>query len=66
MTRRRREPHHNAKLTPDDVQLIRALAAERAKLREQADRISQKALAEKFGVSQTTISCVENYVYYPR
>ena len=56
--------HPGSKLTPEDVQLIRAAVAERERLKEEVKKLSNAALAEKFGVSPTTISCVANYWYH--
>lgn len=50
-------------LTKEDIRLIRAAAAERDRLREEAMKLSNYALAEKFGVSITAISCVINNYY---
>lgn len=55
--------HPGSKLTPEDVNLIRQAAAERERLKREADKLSNQALAGKFGVSPTTISCVINYWY---
>lgn len=57
-------PHPGSKLTADDVVLIREAAAERDRLKAEADKLSNDALAEKFGVSPTTISCVINRWYH--
>lgn len=42
-------------LTDEDVQLIRQAQAERNRLRAQAAQLSNRALAEKFGVHHRTI-----------
>lgn len=44
-----------AKLTKEDIRLIWQCVAERERLREEARRLSNKALAEKFGVHYRTI-----------
>ena len=65
----RSDMHPAAKLTDDDVKLIRALKGERDKLRRMAERTAKRAerlaakaktltaarVAEKFEVSHTTI-----------
>lgn len=56
----RGEAHYRAKLTEHDVRLLRALAAERRQLLEQAAELSNAALAAKFGV---TPACVERVLY---
>jgi len=50
--------HPLSKLTDDDVRLIRECVAERERLREEARRLSNEALAEKFGVHHRTIERV--------
>ena len=57
-------PHPGKKLTPEDVTLIRAAALERTRLKAEADKLSNTALANKFEVSPTTISCVINRWYH--
>ena len=52
-------PH--AKLTDDDVRLIRQLGEHRRELLDEARKISDAALADKFGVSRATISEVIHY-----
>jgi len=47
------ERHHNARLSEDDVRLVRALYAE---------GLRQVDIAEKFGIGQTTVSNVLNFV----
>ena len=56
-------PHPGSKLTAADVELIREAAKERDRLKAEADKLSNEALADKFGVSATTISCVINRWY---
>lgn len=56
--RNRGEKHYRAKLTDDDVRLIRRAEIERRRLREQAEQLSNRALAEKFGVSPRCIERV--------
>ena len=45
----------DAKLTEDDVRLIRAMIEERRLLKEQLQRITSQRIAEKFEVSINTI-----------
>lgn len=47
-----------AKLSEDDVKLIRAAAVERERLRAEARQLSNVALAEKFEVHERTIEKV--------
>ena len=47
-----------AKLTEDDVRLINAAVDERNRLRMEAKQLSNKSLAEKFGVSLRTMDRV--------
>jgi len=52
-------------LTLEDVAAIQACRDERERLAAEAELISVKALAGKFGVSETTIRSVElNYYTY--
>lgn len=51
---------NTAKLTEEDVRLIRALGKERLELIRQARALSNAAIAEKFDVSPDTISKVLN------
>lgn len=44
-----------AKLTKDDIKLIRECIAERERLRAEAAQLSNASLAEKFDVHQRTI-----------
>lgn len=53
--------HPLSKLTDDDVRLIRECVAERERLREEARRLSNEALAEKFGVHHRTIERITQY-----
>lgn len=46
--------HWCARLTEEDVLLLRELHAEGKKLREQANNLSIANLAEKFGISKTS------------
>lgn len=48
----------NAKLTTDDIRLIRELLTERDRLREKLRHLSHGAIAEKFDVSLRTISAI--------
>lgn len=52
------------KLTQADVQLIREAVAMRDFHKQEALKLSNAALAEKFGVSPTTISCIINNWYH--
>lgn len=54
------DKHHNAKLTADDVRLIRELVEERARLLAEARKLSERAIAEKFGISRGTVWKVAN------
>ena len=56
----RGEAHYKAQLTVEDVQLIRELARQRAGLLEQARKITNAKIAEKFGVTAGTIDKVIN------
>jgi hypothetical protein len=47
--------HPLSKLNDDDIRLIRECVAERERLRQEANRLSNEALAEKFGVHHRTI-----------
>lgn len=47
-----------AKLSEDDIRLIRACVEERERLRAQAAELSNAKLAEKFGVHEATIEKV--------
>ena len=51
----RGEEHYHATLTADDVRLIRAAVAERARLIAEARKLSDRALAEKFECHPHTI-----------
>ena len=44
-----------AKLTDEDVRLIRKCVAERERLRQEANQLSNESLAKKFDVSLRTI-----------
>ena len=57
----RGEAHYAARLTADDVRLIRALGEERARLLAQARQLSDSAIAEKFGVHPSAIKQVLSY-----
>lgn len=52
--------HYKAKLTPEDVILIRKLAEERVMHVNQARELSNKKIAEKFGVNASTIDKIVN------
>jgi len=47
-----------AKLTEEDVMLIRELIKEREEARKKASSLSNKKIAEKFEVSQWTINLI--------
>lgn len=51
----RGESHYKAVLTDADVVLIREAVNERRRLLDEASRLSDRALAEKFGVHKNTI-----------
>jgi hypothetical protein len=53
---------HQAKLTPDDVRLIRQLHAEGLELKRQADALTVRAIAAKFGVGPSAISDICRFV----
>lgn len=50
--------HPLSKLTDDDIRLIRECVAERERLRQEANRLSNEALAAKFNVHHRTIERV--------
>ena len=52
MTTRRGSDHKDAKLTEDDVLLIRELNAERLALLAQARNVSVKSIADKFDIHE--------------
>ena len=52
------EDHYRAKLTNEDAQLIRDVVSYRRSLLDEARKISDAALAEKFGVTKSTINKV--------
>ena len=47
--------HYNSKLVESDILLIRELADHRKKLLSEAANITNKKIADKFGVSRHTI-----------
>jgi DNA-directed RNA polymerase specialized sigma24 family protein len=55
MTRHIGSAHGRAKLDEDDVRLIRSLLAERDYHRAQADALSYRHIAEKFGIHEGTV-----------
>lgn len=57
----RGERHYRATLTDHDVVLIRELVEIRASLLEQARRLSNRALAEKFECSRQLIDKIGRY-----
>lgn len=54
----RGEKHYAAKLTADDVRLIRAAVVERRRLLKEAHQLSNKLLGEKLGVGKRTVEKV--------
>lgn len=52
------ERHHHAKLTEADVRSLRAIAAERAQLRDRMAAISNESLASALGVNVRSIKRV--------
>lgn len=52
--------HYKAKLTPEDVILIRKLAEERVMHVNQARELSNKKIAQRFGVNASTIDKIVN------
>ena len=56
-----RGQHHCQKLTDEDVRLIRLCVAERERLRQEAMRLSNAALAEKFGIHENTVDAIANF-----
>lgn len=57
----RGEKHYRAKLTADDVRLIRECVQERERILAEARKFSNAALAEKFNVQPVTIENVANF-----
>jgi len=51
----RGEDHPSSKLTGDDVALIRALLDEREKLLAEANRLTDRKIAEKFDISRSYV-----------
>lgn len=51
----RGEDHHDAKLSEDDVRLLRAAKAERDRLLAEAAQLSADALAQKMEISPDVI-----------
>lgn len=51
----RRGTHGNSVLSPEDCRLVSACIAERDRLRAEAKPLSDRALAERFGVSVQTV-----------
>lgn len=52
---RKGSQHHMAKITEEDVRLIIELDKERRRVKEQLDSLSQRAIAEKFGISKQRV-----------
>lgn len=57
----RGERHYMTTLTEDDVRLIRALAAERKRLLDEAALLSDKRIAEKFEIHPNTVWKITSY-----
>jgi len=57
---KRGEEHYAAKLTADDVRIIRAAGRERKKHLIEAAKLSDRVLADKFGVSKSSIGMIIN------
>lgn len=55
MTCHKGSKHHNAKITEDDVRLILELDQERRRVKALLDSLSQRAIAEKFGISKQRV-----------
>jgi len=55
---KRGETLPQSRLTNDDVRLIHEAVEERQRLREQANQLSNQALAQKLGVHQRTVDKV--------
>lgn len=51
----------NAKLSHDDVRLIRALIRERNRLMEEANKLTRQKIAEKFGIKPVTVSKISQH-----
>jgi hypothetical protein len=49
------------KLTPDDIRLIKQLVAERERLKREAAKLTNAAIAVKFDVHQRTIDRVTSH-----
>ena len=56
----RGQQHYRAKLTDDDVRALRQIVADRRQMAARLAALSNRALAEKFGV---TTACVERVIY---
>jgi DNA invertase Pin-like site-specific DNA recombinase len=52
---RKGSQHHLAKITEDDVRLIIELDQERRRVKTLLDTLSQRAIAEKFGISKQRV-----------
>jgi DNA-binding Lrp family transcriptional regulator len=52
---RKGSQHHLAKITEDDVRLIIELDQERRRVKALLDTLSQRAIAEKFGISKQRV-----------
>ena len=52
--------HPQAKLEESDIPMIRELLAQRDWHRQQADALTLKAIAEKFGVHEATIRRIQS------
>ena len=53
--------HHCQKLTDEDVRLIRLCVAEREQLLKEARKLTNAALAEKFGIHKNTVDAIANF-----
>jgi predicted DNA-binding protein (UPF0251 family) len=61
MGMRRGEEQVNAKLTADQVRQIRELDRERVVLKEKLADLSQRAIADRFGVSKQRVWEIVNF-----
>jgi DNA-binding transcriptional regulator YiaG len=61
MGMRRGEEQVNAKLTADQVRQIRELDRERVVLKEKLANLSQRAIADRFGVSKQRVWEIVNF-----
>ena len=61
MGMRRGEEQVNAKLTADQVRQIRELDRERVELKEKLADLSQRAIADRFGISKQRVWEIVNF-----